>query len=93
MREIPELGTEPMGAEAAIGWHLREIAYHDNNESMADACDMPGSADYHRQRRLKHTDRLAVLEAEFPATAREARRQFEVEDQNMAGTDQGKDAT
>lgn len=87
MADGPESGVEPMGAEAAIGWHLREIAYHDNNESMADACDMPGSADYHRQKRLKHTARLAFLEAEFPATALEARRQFEVE------ADQGEDAT
>lgn len=91
--EIPESGTEPVGAEAAIGWHLRQIAYHDNNESMADAYDMPGSARYHQQARSKHTARLTVLEAGFPATALEARRQFEVEDQNMAGTDQGKDAT
>lgn len=53
--------------------------YHDNNASMADACDMPECAQFHDKERLKHTARLAVLEDCFPLTVIEVRKQIAAE--------------
>jgi hypothetical protein len=78
---------EPIGAEAAIGWHLRQIDYHDNNASMADEMDMIGSVRWHDARRLAHMERLAQLaqlEIQFPETSKIARQDLEIEYRQMA---------
>lgn len=70
---------EPVGKEEAIGWHLRQIDYHDHNASMAEAMDAIGSMRWHDARRKEHEVRLAKLEAELPETAKIARSDLEVE--------------
>lgn len=70
---------EPIGGEAAIGWHLRQQDWHDCQETMADAMDMAGAADHHRDLRLAHKIRLAWLEKQFPETAIVARADYESE--------------
>jgi hypothetical protein len=75
---------EPIGGEAAIGWHLRQIDWHDNQASMADAMDCVESMNWHERKRLAHKTRLAHLEAQFPETACVARSDLAAE-YNAAG--------
>lgn len=72
-------GKEPIGAEAAIGWHLRQIDWHDLQESCAEACDMPECTSHHEAMRKAHKARLAELEGRYPETAKICRDQYEVE--------------
>ena len=73
---------EPFGAEAAIGWHLRQIDHHDNEATMADAIGEPflvPTIKHHEAKAHEHRTRLDALEVEFPETARVARRDLEAE--------------
>lgn len=75
---------EPIGGEAAIGWHLRQMDFWDYQESCADAMDCGDLADDYRTKRLAHAARLAELEAAFPETARVARADYEIECRQQA---------
>lgn len=75
---------EPIGAEAAIYWHLKQIDYHDHLDAIADAQDYIESSRWHETQAKAHRARLAALDAEYPETARVVRASLEVEYERAA---------
>jgi hypothetical protein len=68
-----EFPDEPLGAEAAIFYHLVQMDHWDYQATQADAMDMPDTAQIANDKAMAHNARLQQLETEFPETAKVAR--------------------